>query len=82
MDGKDRYYKDHRFVEQIARRIKELRQANGHTQEYLIEKVHLSINSYETGDKVPTLMSVLKICQFYRISLAEFFAPIDYPPKA
>lgn len=81
MAGASRYYKDPRFVEQIAKRIRELRITHGHTQEYLIEKVHLSINSYETGNKVPTLMSVLKICEFYQISLAEFFAPIDYPSK-
>ncbi|MCM1295914.1 MAG: helix-turn-helix domain-containing protein [Muribaculaceae bacterium] len=43
--------------------------------------MHLSINSYETGAKIPTLMSILKICEFYNISLSDFFAPINYPPK-
>ncbi len=26
-------------------------------------------------------MSIYKICEFYDISLAEFFMSIDYPPK-
>lgn len=78
---KDRYYINREFVDKIAQRIKDLRKEHGHTQEYLIEQVHLSINSYEVGQKVPTLMSILKICEFYEISLSEFFAPIDYPPK-
>ncbi len=78
---KGRYYIDQELVGKIAQRIKDLRNEHGHTQEYLIEQVHLSINSYEVGHKVPTLMSILKICEFYGISLSDFFAPINYPPK-
>ncbi len=81
MVKKTRYYVNPEFVEKIAQRIKELRREHNHSQEYLIEKVHLSINSYETGAKIPTLMSILKICEFYNISLSDFFAPINYPSK-
>ncbi len=81
MAKKSRYYLDREFVDKIAQRIKELRNGHGHTQEYLIDRVHLSINSYETGSKIPTLMSILKICEFYKITLDEFFAPLNYPPK-
>lgn len=81
VENKPRYYKNKEFAFKLAQRLKELRREHGHTQEYLIERVHLAINSYETGDKVPTLMSLLKICKFYNITLDEFFAPINYPPK-
>ena len=81
MTKNSRYYKDQQFVETLARRIKELRNEHGHTQEYLIVKIHLTINCYETGSKIPTLMSLLKICEFYNITLDEFFAPMNYPPK-
>lgn len=77
----DRYYTDREFMAAIGKRIKELREEHGHTQEFLIDHIHLSINSYETGKKTPTLMSLVKICKFYDISLYEFFAPIDYPSK-
>lgn len=76
-----RYYVNSKFVERVAQRINELRNEHNHTQEYLIEKVHLSINSYEAGTKIPTLMSLFKICEFYNITLGEFFAPLNYPPK-
>ena len=77
----DRYYIDAIFVKKLANRIKEIREQHGHTQEYLIDHVRLSINTYETGGKVPTLMSLLKICKFYNITLDEFFAPLQYPPN-
>lgn len=76
---KARYYTNQEFVTSIGQRIKELRKEHNHSQEYLIEKVKLSINSYETGAKIPTLMSIYKICEFYKISISEFFAPIKYP---
>ncbi len=69
------------LAKKVAQRIKELRDEYGHTQEFLIEKVHLDINRYEICDRIPTLMSLRKICEFYDISLAEFFMSIDYPPK-
>lgn len=81
MDKKNRYYQDKAFSEKLAQRIRELREQHNHTQEFLIDKVHLSINSYEVGTKTPTLMSILKLCKFYQISVSEFFAPIDYPEK-
>ncbi|WP_242493105.1 MULTISPECIES: helix-turn-helix domain-containing protein [Alistipes] len=76
---KTRYYVNQELVEQIAQRIKDLRNKHGHTQEFLIEKIHLSINSYEAGTKIPTLMSLFKICEFYGIELSEFFATINCP---
>ena len=75
---KARYYVNEEFVAKVGQRIKALRKEHNHTQEYLIEKVRLSINSYEAGSKIPTLMSIYKI---YDISLAEFFMSMDYPPK-
>ena len=79
MVKKAQYYSNQEFVISIGQRIKELRKEHNHSQEYLIEKVRLSINCYETGTKIPTLMSIYKICEFYKISISEFFAPINYP---
>ena len=72
---------DINLAQKVAQRIKELRDEYGHTQEYLIEKVHLDINRYEICDRIPTMMSLRKICEFYDISLADFFMSMDYPPK-
>lgn len=81
MVKKARYYVNQEFVTRVGQRIKELRKEHNHTQEYLIENVRLSINSYEAGTKIPTLMSIFKICEFYDITLGEFFAPINYPAR-
>ena len=68
-------------AEMVAARIKELRDQYGHTQEFLIDKVGLGINQYAMLERVPTLMSLRKICSFYDITLSEFFMPINLPPK-
>ena len=83
MAEKSRYYRDAELVEKLAQRIREMRNSNAHTQEDLIDDVHLTIGNYETGDKIPTLMSILKICKHYKISVREFFDTdlFDYPPK-
>lgn len=83
MAEKPRYYRDSEFVDKLAQRLRELRNSKLHTQEVLIDNVHLTIGNYETGDKIPTLMSILKICNYYNISVQEFFDTdlFDYPPK-
>ena len=74
-------YKDKRFGELFIERMQQLRNERGLTQEALIENIHLDISRYETGDSVPSVQSILKICKFYNITLDEFFAPLNYPPK-
>lgn len=78
---KKQKHKDRIFQALLVRRLQQLRAEHGITQENLIESLHLDISRYETGDSVPSLPSILKLCKFYRITLAEFFAPLDYPPK-
>lgn len=83
MAKKERYFKDEVFVEKLAQRIREVRNTHAQTQEELIDNVNLAIGQYEVGSKVPTLMSVLKICNYYNISVREFFDTdlFDYPTK-
>lgn len=83
MDKNERYFKDEVFVEKLSQRIREVRNAYAQTQEDLIYNVHLGINKYEVGREVPTIMSILKICMHYKISVREFFDTdlFDYPPK-
>ncbi len=81
MGKKGKKYIDPALAEMVAMRIKELRDQYGHTQEFLIDKVGLGINQYAMLERVPTLMSLRKICAFYDITLSEFFMPINLPPK-
>ena len=83
MAKKERYFKDEVFVEKLSQRIREVRNTHAQTQENLIDNVHLGINKYEVGREVPTVMSRLKICMHYKISVREFFDTdlFDYPTK-
>lgn len=59
-DRKNRYYKDEEFIKKLAQRNSDLRIAhNQPPQKYLIDRIHLAINSYETENELPTLMSIL-----------------------
>ena len=51
------------------------------SQEEVIEFTHLDISRYESGTSIPNTQSILKLCKLYNITIAEFFAPINYPAK-
>ncbi len=61
--------------------MRQLRKQYRYSQEYVIEHTHLDISRYESGVSFPTLPSILKLCKLYGITIGEFFAPINYPPK-
>lgn len=65
----------------LIERMQQLRGEHDYSQEDVIESTHLDISRYETGDSTPTLPSILKLCELYNITFAEFFAPIEYPAK-
>ena len=65
----------------VSLRMREIREQHGHTQEFLIENTHLHISHYENQQKFPSLETLSRFCQYYNISLDEFFAPMGYPPK-
>lgn len=76
-------YKDHELAQKLVARIKELRSLGKVPQETAIDQTHSDVYRYEAGRKVPNIMSIRKICEFYNITLREFFdtEAFDYPPK-
>lgn len=70
---------DEKFVKMISERLRQLRRERGYTQEYVIEHTHLDISRYESGTSVPSLLSVVKLCKVFGLTLREFFADMDYP---
>ena len=72
---------DEIFVDMVVKRLRELRNERSYSQEYVIEHTHLDISRYESGNSIPTLLSILKLCNLYNITLEEFFTSFDYPPK-
>jgi len=73
--------RDEVLLQKVVLRIKELRNLHKDTQEKLKEATGLNIPNLETGENFPNLTSIAIICRYYGITLAEFFAPLDYPPK-
>lgn len=78
---KNNKYWDETFQRLLIERMLQLRNIYGFSQEEVIESTHLDISRYETGDSTPNLSSILKLCRLYNITIDEFFAPINYPPK-
>ena len=65
----------------IIRRIKEIRKSNGHSQEYVFENTGLDIAHIEIGRVIPSIDTIWILSKWYNITLNEFFAPLNYPPK-
>ena len=76
-----RQRRDEMLLGKIVLRVKELRSLYNHTQEQLKEGTGLNIANLESGDNFPNITTISIICQFYNITLDEFFAPMNYPPK-
>lgn len=71
-----------RIASKIILRVKELRRLHDHqSQEELAEATGLGIAQLESGKNFPNLTTITIICKFYNITLDEFFAPLNYPPK-
>lgn len=74
--------RDEELLQKIILRVKELRHMHNHqSQEQLAEATGLGIAQLESGKNFPNLTTITIICKFYNVTLDEFFAPLNYPPK-
>ena len=74
--------RDEELLQKIILRVKELGRLHDHqSQEELAEATGLGIAQLESGKNFPNLTTITIICKFYNITLDEFFAPLNYPPK-
>ena len=74
-------YTDALLSEMMIKRIKELRNNNHHSQEFVIENTGVDVSHIENGRDTPSVLSISRLCRFYEITLGEFFAPLNHPPK-
>jgi hypothetical protein len=73
--------RDKELLGKVVMRVKELRAQYGQSQEELNAGTEVDIANLETGANFPNLTTISIICEFYDITLDEFFAPMHYPPK-
>lgn len=69
------------LLDKVVLRVKELRSLHGHSQADLNAGTDVDVANLETGANFPNLTTIAIICEFYDITLDEFFAPMHYPPK-
>lgn len=58
----------------LSEDLKRLRKEKGFTQEYIAEKLYVSIqtiNKWENGKCLPDVMNLVNIAKFYKVSLDE-----------
>lgn len=73
--------RDKELLGKVVMRVKELRALYGHSQADLNAGTDVDVANLETGANFPTLTTLSIICEFYDLTLYEFFAPMNYPPK-
>lgn len=71
--------KQEQFLNQLSRRIAELRKTKGFTQEGLAEEADIdrvALANIETGRRRPTVITLYKISQALGIEVKEFFVKL------
>ena len=69
--------RDQNLLNQIARRVKTLREARGITQEQFFFDTKIHIGRVETGRVNLSVSTLAAICQYFEIDLTDFFALPD-----
>lgn len=66
------------LLRSIAHRLKQLRIERGYTQEVVTDQTGVNVGLYEVGTTNITVVLLTVLCNFYNISLEDFFHDIDY----
>lgn len=66
------------LLHSIATRLKQLRTEQGLTQEVVTDRTEVNVGLYEVGTTNITIVLLTVLCNFYGITLEEFFRGIEY----
>lgn len=69
------------LLQAIAARLRELRKERDLSQIDVYIDTDIHIGRIERGRTNISVSTLWDICEYYNISLAEFFATMNYPPK-
>ncbi len=73
--------RDPRLLVNIALALKSLREAKKLTQEEVFNELKIHIGRIETGKTNISISTLQAICDFYDISLKDFFSISDFNSK-
>ncbi len=71
------YRRDQQFLEDIARRLKEIRAARRLSQQRVTMDTGINISRYEVAERNVTATTIGLLCKYYGISMEEFFKGIE-----
>ncbi|MDE6070043.1 MAG: helix-turn-helix transcriptional regulator [Alistipes sp.] len=65
-----------KLLRSIAARLKQLRTERGYTQEVVTDRTGVNVGLYEVGVTNITIVLLSVLCDFYEVTLEEFFSGI------
>ena len=68
--------RDQELLQQIALKLKKLREKKGVSQEQLYNETDIHIARIETGKVNISVSTLSKLCSYFDVSLSEFFKKI------
>lgn len=71
-------HKNVTLLRSIADRLRLLRIERGLTQEVVTDRTKINIGLYELGTTNITIALLTELCNFYNVTLEEFFRDIEY----
>lgn len=66
------------LLRSIAERLKHFRIERGYTQEVVTDQTGVNVGLYEVGTTNITVILLTVLCNFYGVTLEEFFKDIKY----
>lgn len=70
-------FRDQELLDNIAARLKSLREEKGLSQENVYNELDVHIGRIEVGKVNVSVSTLSKLCQYFDISLTEFFSEIE-----
>ena len=70
-------FRDQELLDKIAARLKSLREEKGLSQENVYNELDVHIGRIEVGKVNVSVSTLSKLCQYFDISLTEFFSEIE-----
>ena len=69
--------RDEQLMLAIAKRLKEIREKKGFSQQYVYIDTDLNIGKIEVGKTNISVSTLAILCKYYGVTLEEFFRGID-----
>jgi transcriptional regulator with XRE-family HTH domain len=70
---------DHKMLRQIAVKFRELRKERKLTLDAVKFDTGVNVSNLEIGSKNLAIATIIKLCEYYGVTLEEFFRGMDTP---